>query len=655
MHYKSLTFQASLILFIVSILLTGCRERQTDTAKVVKIDLLKRGAPIEKYIYGQFIEHLGKCIYGGIWAEMIEDRKFYYPITWEFDPLGTDDDPFWNTGPYPYLKASPWKVIGTENTVSMDEVDAFAGRHGPVISSTDGSQLCGISQGGLGVIEDKDYVGHIVLSGDQSMLPIIVQLVSRNGETVGMQVNEINQEYASYPLEFTAPFSCDSTRLEIFSEGQGQFRIGTLSLMPADNIKGWRKDVVALMRELNAPVYRWPGGNFVSGYNWRDGIGERDKRPPRKNPAWKGVEHNDVGIHEYMELMELLDAEPFIAVNTGLGTVEEVAQEIEYCNGSPDSEMGRLRVQNGHAEPYGVKWWAVGNEMYGDWQLGHMPLEEYVKKHVAMAEAIWEKDPQAQLIAVGAVGEWSETMLREASEHMSLLSEHIYVKELDNVQEHTQQLKDNIRRVADAHRKYRKDIQNLLGKNIRIAMDEWNYWYGDYIYGELGVRYHHKDALGVAIGLHEFFRNSDMYFMANYAQTVNVIGCIKTTATQSGFAATGLPLQLYRNHFGSIPVFFENEYENLDIAAALNETNDRLTLSIVNISPDPQSISLDFSQTAVLPEVKQWVISNDDTEAFNVPGEAPEVKIEDSEVIFDDSDISVAGYSITMMEFKLKL
>jgi len=646
-------FRFSIILAISALILIQCGQSIDKSATTIPIDISKRGAPIEKYIYGQFIEHLGKCIYGGIWAEMIEDRKFYYPITWEFDPYGSDTDPFWNTGPFPYLKSSPWQVIGVQSTVTMDQISSFAGDQTPLISSTEGSGKFGIRQGGLGLVKGNKYEGRIILSGDESVLPITIQLASMEGEVIQFSQSEISQNYTSYPLAFTSSFDCDSTTIEIFSEGKGQFKIGTLSLMPANNIKGWRTDVVALMKELNAPVYRWPGGNFVSGYNWKDGIGDRDKRPPRKNPAWKGVEHNDVGIHEYMELMEILDTEPFIAVNTGFGTVEEVAEEIEYCNGSLETLMGKLRAENGHKEPYKVKWWAVGNEMYGEWQLGHMPLSEYVKKHNNMADAIWQKDPEAQLIAVGAVGEWSETMLSESSDYMNLLSEHIYVQELENVQEHTLQLKDNINRVAEAHRSYRKEIINLLGKNIRIAMDEWNYWYGDYIYGELGVRYHHKDALGVAIGLHEYFRNSDIFFMANYAQTVNVIGCIKTTPIHAGFAATGLPLKLYRNHFGSIPVFIDKEYDDLDIAAALNPAMDKIIVSIVNISQESSTINLDFGSTSILPEGKQWLIQNKDPEAYNVPGEEPQIEIVESVIDIRDDRLEVPGYSIQMVEFKL--
>ena len=111
--------------------------------------------------------------------------------------------------------------------------------------------------------------------------------------------------------------------------------------MPADNIYGWRADTLALLKELNSPVYRWPGGNFVSGYDWRDGIGDPDKRPPRKNPAWKGIEHNDVGIHEYMALMREIGAEPYVAVNTGLADETAAAQEVEYLNGSAGDAAGQ--------------------------------------------------------------------------------------------------------------------------------------------------------------------------------------------------------------------------------------------------------------------------------------------------------------------------
>ncbi len=633
---------------------TSCKQDTPFSGVYVKVDLQQTGEPIQKYVYGQFIEHLGRCIYGGIWAEMLLDRKFYYPVTDDYAPWAMTSENFWGDGSlleYPHLAGSPWQVIGPAGSLSMDKGKPYVGEQTPVVMVE--SQRAGIRQNELSVVTGQKYVGRIILAGEESVLPISVQLRSAAGQTETVTIDRLTSGFQTYPFELTASFTSDSTSLEIFSEVNGRFRIGTVSLMPADHVKGWRKDVVDLLKELNSPIYRWPGGNFVSGYNWRDGIGERDKRPPRKNPAWKGIEHNDVGIHEYMELMEMINAEPFIAVNTGLGTVEEVAEEIEYCNGAADTEMGKLRAANGHSEPYGVKWWAVGNEMYGDWQLGHMPLSEYVKKHNKVAEAIREVDPEAGLIAVGHVGEWSATMLSSSSDHMDLLSEHIYATGSEAPSEHIGLVSGLIRGVAEAHRKYRDSIPGLAQKDIRIAMDEWNYWYGDYIYGELGVRYYHQDALGIAKGLHEYFRNSDLFFMANYAQTVNVIGCIKTTPTAAGFATTGLPLKLYRQHFGTIPVEVNADSTHLDIVAAMSPDQAYLTLALINTKAEKQEVTFDFGNTRLENAGKQWLIQHDDLMAYNDPDKQPAVKIEESDILLEDYRVEVFPYSIHLIRLDI--
>ncbi|MDH3246191.1 MAG: hypothetical protein OEM26_16330, partial [Saprospiraceae bacterium] len=637
MKKRSFFFFFALLFLSGCLYLIGCKPGTPFSGTFVKVDLQQTGSPIQKYIYGQFIEHLGRCIYGGIWAEMLLDRKFYYPVTDDYAPWTMASERFWGDGSqleFPNLTGSPWQIIGPPGSLGMDKLKPYVGEQTPVV--TVGSQRVGVRQNELSVVAGQKYVGRIVLAGEESVLPISVQLRSEGGQTETVTIDSLTSSFQTYPFELTASFTSDSTSLEIYSERAGSFRIGTVSLMPADNMEGWRKDVVDLLKELNSPIYRWPGGNFVSGYNWRDGIGERDKRPPRKNPAWKGIEHNDVGIHEYMELMELIDAEPFIAVNTGLGTVQEVAEEIEYCNGGADTKMGKLRAANGHPKPYGVKWWAVGNEMYGDWQLGHMPLSEYVQKHNRMADAIRAIDPVANLIAVGHVGEWSETMLTSSSDHMDLLSEHIYATGSKDPAEHMDQLANLIKNVAAAHRKYRDSIPGLAQKDIRIAMDEWNFWYGDYIYGELGVRYYHQDALGVAKGLHEYFRNSDLFFMANYAQTVNVIGCIKTTPTAAGFATTGLPLKLYRQHFGSIPVVANADSTHLDIVAAMSPDQAYLTLAIINTKAEKQEVAFDFGNGRIENAGRQWLIQHDDLMAYNDPDKPPAVEIEESDILLKD-------------------
>ena len=566
---------------------------------------------------------------------MLEDRKFYYPIVDDYKPWTTTTDQGWSPGgDYPVLTGSPWKVIGGADVVTMLIGSSYVGEQTPQVQCAGDGTAQGIEQGELGLIEGKEYVGRIVLAGDPMAVPVWVSLIwgdsKEDRQTV--EVGGIGPEFVKFPLRFTAGATTDHGRLEIVGIRKGIFQIGTVSLMPADNIHGWRADTIKLLRELNSPVYRWPGGNFVSGYNWKDGIGDPDRRPPRKNPAWTGIEHNDVGIHEFIELCQEINTEPFIAVNTGLGSAEEAAAEVEYTNGNLDTPMGKWRAENGHADPFNVKWWAVGNEMYGDWQLGHMPLEQYVKKHNRVAETMRAVDPSVKLIGVGSVGDWSKAMMTYSSSFMELISEHIYYAEKKNVVEHIAQMPRAIRRVAEAHRKYRENINGLAEKDIRIAMDEWNYWYGDYIYGELGVRYHQKDALGIAAGLHEFFRNSDIYFMANYAQTVNVIGCIKTDKTSAAFATTGLPLKLYREEFGVIPVEVRGVPEPLDIVAAWTEDRKALTVAIVNPTEHEYKIALKLQNSKFWGKGHVWVIEHNDPMAYNEPGKEPMVTIKDHRI-----------------------
>jgi len=621
-------------------------------AAQIRVDTSRTGAPISKYIYGQFVEHLGRSIYGGLWAEMLEDRKFFFLVRDRYAPWGTTSDPYWGSGPYDYLAASPWKVIGPPGTVAMDTDHAFTGIHSPLVTIPADGTPVGISQEGLALRQGTAYDGRIVLKGGPGAR-VSVRIVQDDGSTRELALGAPGADYAARPLHFVASRSSASARLEIVGSGTGTFEIGAVSLMPADNLGGWRTDVVALLRQLDAPIYRWPGGNFVSGYNWRDGIGDRDRRPPRQNPAWHGVESNDVGLHEFMDLMRLVGAEPYIALNTGLGTVQEVADEVQYCNGSGDTPMGKLRAANGHPEPFGVRWWAVGNEMYGEWQLGHMPIDEYVKKHNAVVDAIRAVDPRAGVVAVGAVGPWDQGMLRGGQDHMDLISEHIYRKELVDVDAHTRQLADDIDRVARAHRGYRDSIAGLADRGIRIAMDEWNYWYGPYVYGELGVQYHLKDALGVARALHAFFRNSDLFFMANYAQTVNVIGAIKTSKTDSTMDATGLALALYRAHFGTRPVAVSGDTKGMDVSAALADDGSALTVALVNARPAAVRLDLLVDGHRPAGPATAWTLTGPDPMAGNVPGKPPTVVVREGASPTGTASLEVAGYSISLFRFPL--
>lgn len=598
-------------------------------APSLSIDASQVGEPISPYIYGQFIEHLGRCIYGGIWAEMVEDRKF-------FDAVGQ--------------RESPWR--GVNATVVMDEVSPFVGKHSPRVQPAARGQRAGLEQSGLFIKPGHRYVGRVYVAGDDAASPIRVELKSPawSGAVFTVELPKINKEFTRHELAFTipkdAPIAGDAT-LSITGSGNGEFRVGTVSLMPDDNVQGFRADTLALLKELDAPVYRWPGGNFVSGYDWRDGIGDPDKRPPRKNPAWRGIEHNDVGMHEFIALCRLLKTEPYIAINAGLGSVESGAAEVEYANGEATTAMGAMRAKNGSAEPFNVRFWGIGNEMYGSWQLGNVPLDEYVKRHNAFVDAIRKVDPSAALIAVGAAGDWSRTMLEKCADHMTHISEHVYWQERDGLLAHVKQAPDSLRRIAEAHRSYRRDVPGLKDRDIRIVQDEWNYWYGPEPFGELGTRYFMKDALGCAAALNEFSRNSDLFFMANYAQTVNVIGAIKTTKSSAALETTGLVLKLYRHHFGTLPVKVTSS-PTLDASAAWSSDRRTLTVAVVNATNRPAKVPIVMNGVSLRGTGTRYVIAGDPG-AYNDPSQPTSVVVSESPLSAFSDTLELDPCSVTLL------
>ncbi|MHC4169814.1 MAG: alpha-L-arabinofuranosidase C-terminal domain-containing protein [Planctomycetota bacterium] len=623
------------------------RIRETIKPKIV-IDPAKTKEPISQFIYGQFIEHLGRCIYGGIWAEMLEDRKFYFPVTADYRPYGgrgiTEERPL------PVVSASPWQIVGSAELVRMVEEDSFVGDHTPLIGSG-----AGIRQLDLGLVKNKQYRGYIWLKGDKQHADVEVAFVWGDGRTDrdSTAFRAVADRYIKYPFEFTSGADTSKGKLEI-KVSTGSCYVGTVSLMPADNIQGMRADTMELLKELNAPLYRWPGGNFVSGYDWRDGIGDRDRRPPRVNPAWTGVEHNDFGFDEFMRFCGMLNAEPLVTVNTGFGDAYSAAEQLEYANGSADTYWGKKRAENGTAIPFGISFWCIGNEMFGSWQLGYMRLEHYVRKHNWVVDIMRKVDPDIIKIASGNAGPWSEGLLTNCSNHIDLIAEHFYCQERGDLAEHTAQIAEQIRRKVDFHRNLRDRLDTLEGKDIRIAMTEWNYWYGPHVFGELGTRYFLKDALGIARGLHEYFRHSDIVYMANYAQTVNVIGCIKASKTHAAMAATGQVLTLYRNHFGQIPVEAAGEFDQLDVSAALTADRRRVTVAIVNPTYQKYEVSVSLKGRGISSSSGSWRITGPDEGSFNEPGKPDLVKIERRNADVDMSKIQISPLSVSLFELNLQ-
>ena len=631
------------LVLVVFAVLVCCGAVAVAQQSAVTIDAGKTGEPISEFVYGQFIEHLGRCIYGGIWAEMLEDRKFYFPITPDYDPYrGTKAVP--KDSPYAIVGASPWQITGSPESVAMVKEDSFVGEHTPLIQPGGG-----IRQLDLGLVKGKQYTGYIWIKPQRQDATVTVSLLWGDGPQAqeSTRFGAAASAYSKHSFRFTAGADTIKGTLEI-KVSEGPFFVGTVSLMPADNIQGMRADTLELLRQLNAPMYRWPGGNFVSGYDWRDGIGDRDRRPPRKNPAWTGVEHNDFGFHEFIRFCWLLEAEPLVTVNTGFGDAYSAAAQVEYANGSTGTHMGALRAKNGDPEPFKVRYWAIGNEMFGSWQLGYMKLEHYVLKHNWVVDKMRQVDPRIVPIASGNSGPWSEGLLQSCSDHIDLIAEHFYCRDKSDLLEHTAQIADNIKRKVEFHQQLREKLDTLKGKDIRIAMTEWNYWYGPHPFGELGTRYFVKDGLGIARGLHEYFRHSDIIFLANYAQTVNVIGCIKTSKTAAAFETTGLVLGLYRNHFGTIPVEVTGPAEPLDVSAAWTTDRGALTIAIVNPTEQGRELAIDLKGAQLGGAGQLWVIAHSDPMACNEPGEKPNVVIEEKSFAGPADKLEVPCLSISL-------
>ncbi|SFG15240.1 alpha-L-arabinofuranosidase C-terminal domain-containing protein [Salegentibacter agarivorans] len=592
----------------------------------VKIEPEKKLEPMSPYIYGQFIEHMGKSIYGGIWAEMLEDRKFYYT---------------------PGTSKSPWYASLDTNEVGIDSSYSYSQGKLPVIQV---EKKITLNQDNLSLESGENYVGRIVFKGDG----INEVIISLNGNKKSFVIDK-EIEFQKIPFEFSAESDTKTGSLEFNFIGTGDLTLAAVSLMPATNIKGYRPGVINLMKELNSPIYRWPGGNFVSGYDWKDGIGDPDKRPTRFERAWNGLEYNDVGIHEFMQLCEILEAKANIAVNTGLGTAQLAANKVEYINGSRHTRMGKWRAKNGHPDPYNVKLWAVGNEMFGDWQLGHMPIEEYVEKHNKVAKEMWDIDPDIELIAVGYPGKWNNMMYEHCSENMTYISEHFYKQDwhAGGLLTHVNQMPAIIKEVAEEHRRARREIPGIKEKNIKIAMDEWNYWYGPHVYGLLGTRYFLRDALGIAAGLNEFSRQSDIYYMANYAQTVNVIGAIKTTKTEAWLEGTGLVLKLYRNQFGTQPIELSGNPQPLNVAATITEDGKFLTVSVVNATHKDQVLEIEEAANTIRNTGTSYIISGENDMVYNDEDNPKRIKITEAEILISENKLDIPRESAGIYKFSL--
>jgi alpha-N-arabinofuranosidase len=325
---------------------------------------------------------------------------------------------------------------------------------------------------------------------------------------------------------------------------------------PLADERGFRQDVLGLLRELRLGALRWPGGNFVSNYHWTDGIGPKAERPRRPELAWGGEEPNTFGTDEFLAYCAELGTEPYICLNMGTGTLAEALAWVEYCNSARHTAWASRRRANGRDEPYGVRYWALGNEMYGQWQVGMMTADEYVREATRWARAIRMLDPEARLVACGETGltEWDAVVIDGLAGLVDYHSVHIYTGSDDYW--------TNVLQPHQAERAIRTTAALIdrtaylqgLDRKPAIAYDEWNVWYrtvpgntGSESPGtvDLAERYTFDDALAVATYLNIFIRNCGRVRMANLAQMVNAIAPIVTTEETAAVQPIYYPFLLH--------------------------------------------------------------------------------------------------------------
>lgn len=374
---------------------------------------------------------------------------------------------------------------------------------------------------------------------------------------------------------------------------------------PLADERGLRTDVMAALRRLNMPIIRYPGGNFVSGYRWMDGVGPKYKRPVRTEMAWNTVESNQFGTNEFIEFCRAIGTEPYFVVNCGDGDSREARDWVEYCNSSKDTELADLRRHHGYAEPHNIKYWGIGNEVDGPWQIGFKTPQEYARATTEFGKVMKWVDPSIKLIASG-VSNWAaqdfvergQLLMEQAGHLIDYLGVHWYVENANNDFPTYMTLSELFDDRLSAYEGLVRAVQVERGlKNpVYIAVDEWNVWHR-MPEGEVAEEtiYTLEDALVTAMHFNAFIRHAKSVKMATIAQIVNLLAPIYTKPDGMFLQTIFYPFELYSRYAGSTALnvhwdgdtFSAGDYiglRTLDVSATLSDDKRQLSVFVVNRS-----------------------------------------------------------------------
>ena len=659
----------------------------------VDIDGTRRSAAVTKYEYGMFIEPIGGLVARTLWAELLDDRKFYYPVV----PQARDVPPPLNAEGRPGVSYRKWRPVGGDDVVVMDAKTPYVGAQSPVVT-VDAASKRGLSQAGIGLAKGKRYDGYVQLAGDPGAKvegTLVWGPSPSDRQTVGLSTPSADWKRADF--SFTPTVDATDARLEITGQGQGQFKIGAVSLMPSDNIRGWRADTTAIAKSLNSGFWRLPGGNFLSDWDWHGAIGPRDKRAPMFDHAWSAMQPNDIGMDEWLDLTKIIDVEPYITVNAGLGDANSAAEEVEYINGPATSTWGARRAANGHPEPYRVKFWNIGNEPYGWWQIGKTTLDYYMIKHNHFAAAMRAVDPSITLIASGAMPDqlhardvkenstlesiahkfgteedWTGGFLAKAWGNFDGISEHWYDRPEERpnapadieLMEWARSPSNHVRMKAEEWKIYQSRFPAMKDKNIFLSMDEYAY------FGQVNL----KSSLAYAMVMQEMLRHTDFLTMSAFTTGASTMDITPTTSVMN---ATGLVFKLYGERFGTgvTPLAVDGQSPQpapryvvgsahpqvragsptypLDVIAGLSPDGKALRIGVVNATFDTQTVALNLKALKPKAAGRKWVLTGASLKAENKVGQPAGVTIAESADKLSGGRLTAAPTSVTVFEFPL--
>jgi len=671
----------------------------------VAIDASKTSAPISKYIYGQFLEHGADIVNTGVWAELLADRKFYYPVS----VAAPIPPPIMGNGAGNPRFSRPiarwWTAIGGDDAVKMDTKDPYTGDQTPVVK-LDAKLAHGVAESGIVVRKGKAYVGRIVLAGAPGTQVKVVLIWGKEAaDRQTVMLTGLTAAYRKFPFKLQVQSDTDDARIEITGTGAGSLHIGAVSLMPADNIEGFRAEVIAALKQLHSGVYRFPGGNFVSSYEWRYGVGDIDKRPPIFDTVWHAVQPNDVGTDEFLTLCRLLGVDPYVTVNAGFGDAWSARELVEYTNGAVTTLMGKWRAANGHPAPYNVKLWGVGDEPWGDYQMGSISTEQFALKHNLFAKAMKQVDPSITLIAGGAMpdvmegadqsrrisgkyvpdyltaADWSGYMLAHDLDNIDMLSEHYYASGTEHTDmklgkkmpinpplstiEWMRAPAVQVRAKYEHYQKYLDLIPGLRTKPVPVAIDEWAYFGGG--------PGSYKTTPAYAWAFHEMFRHSDIFQLGAFTFATAMMSSDRTEAILN---PTGMLFKMYRDHFGTIPVEVTGDSPQpkptftaggdqpainpgsdtypLDVVAAFSEDKKTLAIAVLNPSDAEASMMLVVNNVKLANQGTLWQMAPKSLDAVVVLGKPAEVSVDEHKLGALPETITAPPFSITIYSYSIQ-